>query len=130
MSCGVPVIASSIGGVADMITPETGLLVPPGEPAALADAMNRLAADPLLRASMGRGARRRYEEVFSPKAVLPLMLNTYKRIASGGRQAKAANASQTKASNAVPNIGADLHPWSSCAVMPEPFSHRDTETQR
>jgi glycosyltransferase involved in cell wall biosynthesis len=111
MSCGVPVIASSIGGVADMITPETGLLVPPGEPAALADAMNRLAADPLLRASMGRAARRRYEEVFSPGAVLPLMLNTYRRVASG-RQAKAANA--------VPNFGADLHPWGSCAVMPEP----------
>jgi glycosyltransferase involved in cell wall biosynthesis len=130
MSCGVPVIASSIGGVADMITPETGLLVPPGEPAALAAAMNRLAADPLLRASMGRAARRRYEEVFSPKAVLPLMLNTYRRVASGGRQAKATNALQTKASNAMPKIGADLHPWSSYAVMPEPFSHRDTERQR
>jgi glycosyltransferase involved in cell wall biosynthesis len=107
MSCGVPVIASAIGGVADMLTPETGLLVPPGEPEALADAMSRLAADPGLRASMGRAARRRYEEIFSPEAVLPLMLNTYRRIAAS-REAKPTSA---------PSFGTNLHPWDSYRAM-------------
>ncbi len=107
MSCGVPVIASAIGGVADMLTPETGLLVPPGEPGALADAMSRLAADPSLRVSMGRAARRRYEEIFSPAAVLPLMLNTYRRVAAT-RELKAA---------IVPSLGTNLHPWDSHRAM-------------
>jgi glycosyltransferase involved in cell wall biosynthesis len=107
MSCGVPVIASAIGGVADMLTPETGLLVPPGEPEALADAMSRLAADPSLRASMGRAARRRYEEIFSPAAVLPLMLNTYMRIAAT-REMKATT---------VQSLGTNLHPWDSYCAM-------------
>ena len=110
MSCGLPVIASAVGGVGDMLTPETGLLVPPGEPAALADAMSRLAADRPLRERMGRAARARYEEVFSPRAVLPLMLNTYRRLASGGRPAPA---------DAPRTFGPDLHPWSSFAVTPE-----------
>jgi glycosyltransferase involved in cell wall biosynthesis len=107
MSCGVPVIASAIGGVADMLTPETGLLVPPGEPQALAEAMSRLAADPALRASMGRAARRRYEEIFSPSAVLPLMLNTYRRIAA---------TKESKGTSAA-SFGAELHPWDSYCTM-------------
>ena len=112
MACGLPVIASAIGGVTDMITPETGLLVPAGEPAALADAMKRLAADRNLREEMGRAARRRYEEVFSPESVLPLMLNTYRRIASG-KQAKGARASL--------DLGAELHPWSFYDALPESY---------
>ncbi|MGI8656815.1 MAG: glycosyltransferase family 4 protein [Pyrinomonadaceae bacterium] len=109
MACGLPVIASAIGGVADMVTPETGLLVAPGEPKALADAMNRLAADRDLRERMGRAARRRYEDVFSPRAVMPLMLDTCRRIAAD-KQAKAANTS--------PNFSAALHPWDTYAVAP------------
>jgi len=113
MSCALPVIASEVGGVGDMITPETGLLVPPGEPAALADAMSRLAADRNLRERMGRAARRRYEEFFSPQAVLPLMLSTYRRIAASRRPASA---------NATPRVGPDLHPWGSHTVTPEPYA--------
>lgn len=110
MSCGVPVIASSIGGVADMLTPETGLLVPPGDSAALADAMHLLASNRSLRERMGRAARRRYEEFFSPGAVLPLMLDTYRRLAASRHPTLAASS----------NYGhADLHPWSSYAAMPE-----------
>ncbi|HEX8561262.1 MAG TPA: glycosyltransferase [Pyrinomonadaceae bacterium] len=109
MSCGLPVIASAVGGVTDMVTPETGMLVPPGEPAALADAMSRLAADSGLRERMGRAARRRYEEVFSPGAVSPLMLNTYRRVAQSRRE---------KDLSAEPDLGGHRHPWLSHAVAP------------
>ena len=104
MSCGLPVIASSIGGVKDMITPETGLLVPPGDAKALAEAMRFLAGNPALRKRMGLAARRRYLEVFSPASVLPLMLNTYRRIAASR---------QMKVTDEKGKRGMDLHPWSS-----------------
>jgi hypothetical protein len=42
--------------------------------------MLRLAGDPALKASMGRAGRARYEATFSPKAVLPLLLEIYDRM--------------------------------------------------
>lgn len=110
MACGLPVIASAVGGVTDMITPDTGLLVPPDDPIALAEAMNYLAGNPALRERMGHAARRRYLDVFSPRSVLPLMLNTYRRIAAG-RQVKPP-AEKLK-------LGAEPHPWSSCTPATE-----------
>jgi glycosyltransferase involved in cell wall biosynthesis len=80
MSQGIPVIATEVGGIPDMLGRDAGLLVPVGDARALADAMLRLAGDPILRASMGRAGRVRYETTFSPKAVLPLLLETYDRI--------------------------------------------------
>ncbi len=54
MLTGLPVIASDIPGPREQVVPgETGLLVPPGQAAPLADASRRLAADPALRARMG-----------------------------------------------------------------------------
>src|SRR5262249_38038566 len=60
-----PVIAASIGGLEDLVRDgETGLLVPPGDAEALAEAMLAMAADPALAASMGLEARRRAIERF------------------------------------------------------------------
>lgn len=80
MSQGIPVIASAVGGIPDMLGGDAGLLVPVGDAAVLADAMLRLAGDPALRASMGHAARARYEATFSPKVVLPLLLQTYDKM--------------------------------------------------
>lgn len=56
---GRAIIASDVGIFADMIRPEeSGLLVPPSDPAALAAALTRLATDPSARQAMGEGARR------------------------------------------------------------------------
>ncbi|MGI8655023.1 MAG: glycosyltransferase [Pyrinomonadaceae bacterium] len=107
MACGLPVIASAVGGIADMVTAETGILVPPGEPAALASAMSQLAADPELRLRMGRAARLRYERFFSPEAVLPLMLNTYQRIAL--------TKGHPTAAIPPPNFIVGSHPWETVA---------------
>lgn len=58
MAAGRPAVATSVGGVPDVVRHEsTGLLVPPGNPAELGDALERLAADPPARRAMGRAAR-------------------------------------------------------------------------
>lgn len=57
MAQACPVIGSNQGGIAEAVADgRTGLLVPPGDAAALADAMHRLACDPALRHSLGQAA--------------------------------------------------------------------------
>ncbi len=107
MACGLPVIASDVGGIADMVTAQTGILVPPGDSTALAIAMSQLAADQDLRARMGRAARQRYEQVFSPKAVMPVLLSTYERIA--------ATKHQTIATALLSSSINGFHPWDNNA---------------
>jgi glycosyltransferase involved in cell wall biosynthesis len=80
MSHGVPTIASAVGGIPDLINAETGILFPASDVAALAQAITRLAKDKELRLRMGLAARARYEQLFSPPAVLPILLDTYNRV--------------------------------------------------
>jgi glycosyltransferase involved in cell wall biosynthesis len=55
-----PVVASRVGGLAEVVVhAETGLLVPPADPTALAMALERLAGDPALRARLGAAGRER-----------------------------------------------------------------------
>jgi len=66
MASGKAVIASRIGGIPEQVEDGvTGLLVAPGNSEELADAMERLAADPGQRARMGMAGRLRVEELFS-----------------------------------------------------------------
>jgi glycosyltransferase involved in cell wall biosynthesis len=53
-----PVVASDISGYRDVMTPETGVLVPPGDPGALADAVAALVEDEERRQALGASARR------------------------------------------------------------------------
>ena len=60
-----PVVGSRVGGIPEMVVEgETGFLVPPAAPGALADAIERLSADTALRARMSPAARRRSSEAF------------------------------------------------------------------
>lgn len=102
MSSGLPVIASAVGGIPDLLSQESGILVPPGDVPALTRAMQRLALDPELRHSMGRAARLRYEQIFAPDRVLPLLLEAYRRVAV-----------KEHAQPGVAEIWDDAHPWSS-----------------
>ena len=84
MAHGLPIITTNVGGLPDLLTPDAGILVPPGDSTALAEAMQRLASDSELRTRMGRAARERYLKLFAPDAVLAMLLDTYTR-AMGAR---------------------------------------------
>ena len=65
---GKPVIGSRAGGVPDAVKDgETGLLVNPGDPAAIADAVVKLMDDPTLCALLGQAGRKRVMEEFGWK---------------------------------------------------------------
>ena len=65
MGVGLPCIASSVGGVLDLIDhQENGLLIPPRASGALAEAINDLLTNQELVVYLGRNARRRIEEMF------------------------------------------------------------------
>ncbi|MBA3413749.1 MAG: glycosyltransferase [Chloroflexia bacterium] len=66
MACGRPVVGSDVGGISFTVADgETGMLVPPRDPAALADRLRRLLANPDLCARMGVAARSRVLETFT-----------------------------------------------------------------
>ena len=86
MASGRPMIGSSIGGITDQIVDgETGFLVPPGDAAALRQAMARLIADPTLRARMGEAARRKSIE-FQASAVIKRIEQSYQELVEGRTQ--------------------------------------------
>jgi glycosyltransferase involved in cell wall biosynthesis len=101
MANGKPIIASAVGGIPDMVDSESGILVPAGDAPALAEAMLHLAQNPQQRLRMGKAAHDRYQKLFSPKAVVPLMLETYGRIAAGNKGATLVNSNKNS------------HPWRS-----------------
>lgn len=66
MACGRPVVATDAGGTGELLgrDGDTGVLVPPGDAAALAEAVRELLADPARRDRLGDAARRRIEAEF------------------------------------------------------------------
>ena len=92
MASGRPVVASNVGGISDIVVDgETGLLVPPGDAGALQHALQRLLADPELRARMGQAGSRRVA-LFRTDAVVPCIEQVYADLLTssqpGAHQAK------------------------------------------
>lgn len=80
MAAGLAVVATDGGGPSELIASGVdGLLVPPGDPDALAAALQGLAADAELRRRLGDAARRR-AEAFAPERMAPLVVELYRRI--------------------------------------------------
>jgi glycosyltransferase involved in cell wall biosynthesis len=78
-SCGLPVVASRIGGIPEYVVEgRTGLLFEPGDAAALARQINRLVDDPELRRGMSVQARNWALEQFAPEVRLPELLDLYR----------------------------------------------------
>jgi glycosyltransferase involved in cell wall biosynthesis len=70
MSLAKPAVATSVGGIPEIIEHErTGLIVPPGVPDALARALLRLLREPELAQRLGAAARDRYEERYRPEVM-------------------------------------------------------------
>jgi glycosyltransferase involved in cell wall biosynthesis len=69
LACGVPQVATDVGGTSEAVAPETGVLVPPGRPDALAEAIVELLGDPERRAAMAEASRRRHRDRFPAEAM-------------------------------------------------------------
>jgi glycosyltransferase involved in cell wall biosynthesis len=84
MLAGLPCVASRVGGVPEVLG-ECGLLVPPEDPDALADALARLATDPALRARLGTDAVRRAGTAFNVGRMAGAYQDLWARILASGR---------------------------------------------
>lgn len=71
MACGLPLVATDVGGTSEVVVHgDTGLLVPPADPAALADALSTLLANPAMALACGRAGRARAETHFGESLML------------------------------------------------------------
>lgn len=88
MACGTPVVATGVGGIREVVVhDETGWLVPPADPPALAAAMRALLAQPERAAAFGRAGRRRVEEQFSWERIAERTLEVYREAIDAHRSA-------------------------------------------
>jgi len=88
-ACGLPVIASRIGALADIVTDgETGLLFEPGNPRDLADKLAWALAHPEEMAAMGRNARTQYEAEFSAEVNYRRLMEIYHGVLAERRENK------------------------------------------
>jgi glycosyltransferase involved in cell wall biosynthesis len=83
MAAGLAVVATDVPGHREVITPETGVLVPPEDRAALADAIAALLRDPARRRALGAAARRRVLEAFALEPMVSRTADVYRRAAAG-----------------------------------------------
>ena len=86
MGCETPVVASDAGGLPEVVEHGvTGLIVPRGDSAALADAMGTLLADPARRAEMGRAGRARALRLFDWDRTAEQFERIYASVMARGR---------------------------------------------
>ena len=83
MACATPVVGSKVGGIKTSVADgESGYLVPPKDPEALADRLLHLLSDEVLRNRMGRAARRRIEEHYTWERVATLAAAAFSEVAA------------------------------------------------
>ena len=80
MASGVPVVASEAGAFPDILTPQTGRLVPPDDADALTDKLRELLDDPGLRARMGEAARAHVEAHHAIEGEAEALIAVYRRL--------------------------------------------------
>src|SRR5262249_19694392 len=81
MYWGLPVVTTPVNGVTELIQPEeTGLLVPPRDPQALATAITRLASDRELAQRLGENARQKVTELMDGQRMIGAIEELYERL--------------------------------------------------
>jgi starch synthase len=82
MACGSAVVAAAVGGIPEVVADgETGLLVPPGDEVALAEAVNALVRDPARAAEFGARGRQRAVADFSWDTIAAQTADLYAELA-------------------------------------------------
>jgi glycosyltransferase involved in cell wall biosynthesis len=81
MAFGKPVVGTNIGGTPEQIANgETGILIPPDDPQAMADSIARLIDDETLRLRMGKAGRKRFEEKFGFEPYYEKLMEQYREV--------------------------------------------------
>ncbi|HHY75774.1 MAG TPA: glycosyltransferase family 4 protein [Firmicutes bacterium] len=89
MAAGLPVVASAVGGVPEVVADGvTGLLVPPRQPKALAQAIVRLLVDPDLARSMGASGREKVERLHDAKVAAEKTVQVYREVLASKAEAR------------------------------------------
>jgi glycosyltransferase involved in cell wall biosynthesis len=93
MAAALPVVATNIGGNPEVVVDgETGLLVPPRKPAALAEAICRVLLTPGMRHSFGQAGRRRVLDHFSNERMIRTVEHLYEELLETNRRKPSAAA--------------------------------------
>jgi glycosyltransferase involved in cell wall biosynthesis len=91
LACGVPVVASDIGGVREWLLPEeNGLLVPPRDSGAIAQSVSRLINDPERLLNMGRCGIQLMNKRFSPRRHIDELVSVYQSAAASSKSGQPA----------------------------------------
>jgi rhamnosyl/mannosyltransferase len=85
LAAGLPAISTELGTGTSFVNVdgETGIVVPPRDPEALAGALRKLHADAGLRARFGAAARARARALFSTEAMMRSLTRVYERVVAG-----------------------------------------------
>lgn len=82
LACGTPVVASRVGGIPEVITPEVGILVPCADPLALSEAISSILSDNDRWLNMSARARTRAEELYSWEQIAKQWISVYEEVLS------------------------------------------------
>ncbi len=80
MSCGLPVVSTTAGALPEVVDDKSGILVPPGDHMAIAEAVKRLMGDEALRQRMGAAGRARVERLFSWEEAVKKIIDVYEEV--------------------------------------------------
>ena len=117
MACRLPVVSTTVTGIPEMVKHgETGLLVEPGDEAAMADAIAELGADPERRRRMGEAGRKRAEELFTFQATAAVLGERFVRLA--------AHMPSKHKREATPIVYL-IHQWNGCPLLKHAPGHKE-----
>jgi glycosyltransferase involved in cell wall biosynthesis len=139
MAAGVPVVATNVGGVAEIAGPDGAIaLVPPADSTAIADAVSGLLHDLSRAAELGRAGQKRVQEAYSPVGQKALLRALYQEMVAGlagmGTNLQLTQISQNRNQFRVPNfefrtrnVGLTMNPQITLIPQNDSVSHRGTE---